>query len=184
MRASRIAARIFIVACVALSVLVMPAGAHGGPASIAVIGTPDANDPSIVVYRARLTYTEDDHPAEGATVVFQAEGSGSNALFAPIQMTEVDEGEYEVTETFPGPGTYNVTVSSADPPATFEDTYTVPASETTSTTYGCGGEDAAALDGCALGDDDPTISWPIVIGMLVFLAFIGTMIFVAVRRRR
>jgi len=162
--------------------LAAPASAHGETGVIAAEITPDADDPTSVTVTARVTYENDGEPVEDeARVTYQATGDGPNALFPSEDMRRVDAGEYELRTTFPGEGSYSLSVLSEDPTAAFETTYTVQA-QTTTTTNGSTTTTTTEADG---GDDDGvTLSWPVVVGILLFLAAVGGVVIVAVRQRR
>ena len=177
--------RIILGLVVAVAMLVaVPARAHDETGTFAFEATPDASDPATVDFRARLTYDNDGHPAEGATVVLQAAGNGSNASFAPVTMTEVDPGEYEATTTFPGPGTYDVSISGQNPIATYTTSYTVEAQGTTTTTGPTTTTATSSNDDDGEDDDDSTIPWAVVIVVALVAAAVAGAIVLAMRRRR
>ena len=176
-----------VVGLVAVGLTAAPAAAHGEAGTFAFEATPDESDPATVEFRVRLTYDSDGHPAEGAEVVLQASGSGQNALFSPVTMDEVDAGEYEATTTFPGPGTYDVSVSSEDPVATLAASYTVEAQADTTTTTSSetsGTTTTTAASDEDDDDDDSTIPWAVVIVVLVVVAAVAGALVLAMRRRR
>jgi len=184
---ARVSHRLVAVAALAgalMAVATAPAGAHGPTGTFAVEATPDADDPASITYRARLTYDNDGDPVEGTEVIFQAAGSGPNAPFAPENMTETDPGVYELTETFPGPGAYTVTIASTTPTASFETTATIEAQATPTTTTNGDRSTTTGSSDDDDDDDDTTIPWlGIAIAVVVVVAVVGAVL-VARRRRR
>jgi hypothetical protein len=114
-----------------------PAFAHDEVGVLAgeyVAEPPDAPEGT---YRVRLTYQNDGHPAEGATVTMTAsDGAGSSV--GPLPMNAVDLGEYEAAVTFPHAGSWTVSVVAEAPAATLEQPLTIaeppPSTTTTSAT--------------------------------------------------
>jgi YtkA-like len=112
-----------------------------------VAESPDAPDGT---YRVRLTFANDGHPAEGATVTLTA-ADGAGATIPPTPMSPVDAGEYEAALAFPNPGAWTVTVVATAPAATFTQPLTITEPEPSSTTSNTQVQTAPIGDA---GDDD------------------------------
>lgn len=173
----------FLVLMLALALVVSAvgvAGAHGDVGEIAAEVTEDADDPTDLTIRARIVYTDDGHPVEDdAVVTFVVGGELEDVAHASGEMTRVGEGEYEAGASVPDPGTYRVTVASENPEARFEALHTVEAAPVTTTTDPA--DDGDTDDG---DDDDVTLSWPVVVAIVVFLGLVAGIVLVAVRQRR
>jgi hypothetical protein len=101
-----------------------PALAHDDQGVLAGEYVADPADAPSGTYRVRLTFLNDGHPAEGATVTMTAvAGAGGTVPATP--MSPVDVGEYETAVAFPNPGVWTVTVVADAPAATFEQAVTI-----------------------------------------------------------
>ncbi|MGH9024733.1 MAG: hypothetical protein ACRDWD_01245 [Acidimicrobiia bacterium] len=169
---------LLVSAVLALSV---PAAAHDDQGVLAgeyVANPPDAPEGN---YRVRLTFQNDGHPAEGATVTMSA-ADGTGGVIAPTPMSAVDAGEYEAAVSFPNPGAWTVTVVASSPAATFEQALTIaepPASTTTSTTK----VDTRPIDASDSSGDGGGIGAGLWIGIVATLIAAAVVAFVLWRRR-
>jgi hypothetical protein len=153
-----------------------PAGAHGDFGEIAAEITPDADDPTEITIRARITYTDDGHPVEDdAIVTYLITPDDPLADAQGGEMPRVSEGQYEVGVKLNGPGSYGVSISSENPGALHEAVYSYEQAPPTTT---------APDTDSAMRDDDVALSWPVVVAIAAFLALVGSVVFLAVRRRR
>lgn len=111
----------FFVALVGVSALAAPAWAHGGPGKLVVVSTEPQADGTSVKVTVQLNFAEDGDPAADATVtvVGELQGGGSSPAFTPVTLTAAGpEGQYAGVVPIPGPGTWNLRVTSVEPPAT------------------------------------------------------------------
>jgi hypothetical protein len=160
-----------------------PALAHDDQGVLVGEYVADPADAPEGTYRVRLTYSNDGHPAEGATVTLTA-ADGTGGVIAATPMSPVDVGEYEAAVSFPNPGVWTVTVVAQAPAATFEQAVTIaepePSSTTTTTTAGTD-LDAEAIAG---SDDDGGSSTGLVIGVVVAVLVVAAAAAVVIWRRR
>jgi hypothetical protein len=131
-------------------------------------------------FRVRLTYQNDGHPAEGATVTMTA-SDGTGGVVGPLPMHAVDVGEYEAAVAFPHAGTWTVSVVAEAPAATLEQPLTIAAPPSTTTTSATKVQTDPIGDP---GDDDggglDAWLWIGVVGVLVAAVVAGVVIW---RRR-
>ena len=140
--------RILCVAIAVAAVLfvpVSPAAAHEGSGTIAVEEADPAAD-AAVRYVVRLTWNNDGHPAAADLTTITAVPVGADGTArTPVTLEPVDDdGRFEGTIEFPGPGAWPVRFTSIAPPATLEvpqqvappATTTTMSGEATSTTAG------------------------------------------------
>ena len=110
-----------VAALVGMSALAGPAWAHGGAGTLEVVSTEPQADGTSVKVTVQLSFTKDGHPADDATVtvVGELQGGGSAPEFTPVTLTASGpEGQYAGVVPIPGPGTWNLRVTSVEPPAT------------------------------------------------------------------
>ena len=110
----------FLVSLVGTSALAGPAWAHGGPGKLEVVATEPQADGTSVKVTVQLNFAEDGDPAADATVtvVGELEG-GASADFTPVTLAASGpEGQYSGVVPIPAPGTWNLRVTSVEPPAT------------------------------------------------------------------
>jgi hypothetical protein len=117
-----------------LAALGAPAGAHGAEGTMGIEVTPGTGSLTARV-RVLLEYANDRDLAPGATVVAAARGPGGQTV-GPVPLADRGRGLYEGTLTMPVAGTWNVTVSAANPTATAQADVVIAATPTTSTTAG------------------------------------------------
>jgi len=111
----------FLVALVGAGALAGPASAHGGPGKLVVVSTEPQADGTSVKVTVQLNFAEDGDPAADATVtvVGELDGGGAAPEFTPVTLTASGpEGQYAGVVPIPGPGTWNLRVTSVEPPAT------------------------------------------------------------------
>jgi len=119
-RAAAVAAGLLLT-LVGLSALAAPASAHGGGGKLEVVSTEPQADGTSVKVTVQLNFSADGHPAEDATVtvVGELDGGGPAPEFTPVTLTAAGaEGQYAGVVPIPGPGTWNLRVTSVEPPAT------------------------------------------------------------------
>jgi hypothetical protein len=158
-----------------------PAAAHDEVGVLAGEYVADPPASPAGVYRVRLTYENDGHPAEGATVTMTA-SDGAGGAVGPTPMGEVDLGEYEAAMTFPHAGSWTVSVVADAPAATLEQALTItepPPSTTTSTTE----VDTDPIDDSASADDGDGPGAGVWIALVAVLVAAGV-VAVAILRRR
>ncbi len=97
----------------AVLLLAAPAGAHSETGQMTVI-TAEQNGPTTVHVEVGITYTDDGHLAEGATVSVTFAGSGGPSLTAPVRLDHVSGGRYGA-EVELAPGTWEANVASMNP---------------------------------------------------------------------
>ena len=110
-----------LAALVGMSALAGPAWAHGGAGTLEVVSTEPQADGTSVKVTVQLSFTKDGHPADDATVtvVGELQGGGAAPEFTPVTLTASGpEGQYAGVVPIPGPGTWNLRVTSVEPPAT------------------------------------------------------------------
>lgn len=120
-RRAAAAAATCLCALVGLSVLAVPVAAHGGGGTLAVVSTEPQADGTSVKVTVQLNFSSDGHPAEDATVtvVGELEGGGPSPEFTPVTLAAAGpEGQYAGVVRIPAPGTWNLRVTSVEPPAT------------------------------------------------------------------
>jgi len=172
-----------LVALVGMSALAGPAGAHGGAGKLEVVSTEPQADGTSVKVTVQLSFTKDGHPADDATVtvVGELQGGGAAPEFTPVTLTASGpEGQYAGVVPIPGPGTWNLRVTSVEPPATAttqvstaattrtEGSSTAPSTTTAATTTT--EAVASTTDGKDDGGWDPVIMAGIVGGVVGGLA--------------
>lgn len=111
----------FLCALAGLSALAAPVSAHGGGGTLEVVSTEPQADGTSVKVTVQLNFSADGHPAEDATVtvVGELEGGGPAPEFTPVTLTAAGpEGQYAGVVPIPAPGTWNLRVTSVEPPAT------------------------------------------------------------------
>lgn len=111
----------FLVALTGAAALAPAAGAHGGPGTLEVVSTEPQADGTSVKVTVQLAFAKDGHPAADATVtvVGELEGGGAAPAFTPVTLTASGpEGQYSGVVPIPSPGTWNLRVTSVEPPAT------------------------------------------------------------------
>jgi hypothetical protein len=101
-----------------------PAAAHEGDGELALqLADPAAHTaPGTVRYRVLLTFLNDGHPADDATVTVVAEPSGAGAVpIGPLTMAPgAAEGTYEAAVAFPSAGSWTVRFTAVTPAALLE----------------------------------------------------------------
>ena len=110
-----------LVALVGTTALAGPAWAHGGPGKLEVVSTEPQADGTSVKVTVQLNFAEDGDPAADATVtvVGELEGGAGATEFTPVTLAASGpEGQYSGVVPIPGPGTWNLRVTSVEPPAT------------------------------------------------------------------
>lgn len=96
-----------------------PVSAHDGAGAFAVESN-ESTEQGGVRFVVRLTYLDDDHPANDATVTATTMAEDGTTA-TPVPMTSVDDdGRYEVTLPPPGTGTWTVRFTSVSPGANLE----------------------------------------------------------------
>jgi len=111
----------FLVALVGLAAVAGPVAAHGGPGKLVVVSTEPQADGTSVKVTVQLNFAEDGDPAADATVtvVGELDGGGTAPEFTPVTLAAAGpEGQYAGVVPIPGPGTWNLRVTSVEPPAT------------------------------------------------------------------
>ena len=109
-----------------------PALAHGDDVRLEVIEAEPGDGGSSVAYLVALTYVDDGHGIDDATVTATPIRAGSGAE-APVTLTPTGAGGgYEATVAFPAPGNWTVRFDAADPQASVTATHRVPNSTPTS----------------------------------------------------
>ena len=121
---------VLVVAVLSAAVAVPPAVAHDEVGELSVLEAATGTDGS-VRYAVRLTYADDGHPAEDATVTAVAEQPGARSV-GPVSLTETAPGSYAGSLTLTDPGTWTVRFSALSPLATLETTHQVGAGTSTS----------------------------------------------------
>ena len=119
-RAATLAAA-FLVALVGVVAVAGPVAAHGGPGKLVVVSTEPQADGTSVKVTVQLNFAGDGDPAADATVtvVGELDGGGTAPEFTPVTLTASGpEGQYAGVVPIPGPGTWNLRVTSVEPPAT------------------------------------------------------------------
>lgn len=111
------------------------ASAHGGD-GVLEVGEPEPSGDLTYTVPVRVTYEADGHPVEpgdmGALTVDGSSPSGLDWAVEVIPMPGDAPGVYDLELTFPEPGTWQLTVRSAEPPA--EAPLTVEVAEPTAAT--------------------------------------------------
>lgn len=109
-----------------------PAMAHGEDGTLEVVDAVPTVAGDEVTYTVELTYANDGDTVDGAIVSATVRGPGGPQ--EPLAAASIGEGWYAVPIRFPGPGRWTVTFSSAEPVATVEVSYEVPATPPSTTT--------------------------------------------------
>ena len=126
-----------------------PAAAHDGGGTFAVEQTHPTTSPdgaSSIHYIVRLTWDNDGHAAEGATVTATAvDAAGTAQTPATLAPDPSGDGRYSGTVEFPEPGAWTVRFTSIEPTGTLDHAQEVAAAATTTT----GGDDGSADGGGA-----------------------------------
>jgi len=163
-----------------LAAMAAPALGHDDQGVLAGEYVADPADAPEGTYRVRLTYLNDGHPGEGATVTLTA-ADGAGGAIAATPMSPVDVGEYEAAVSFPNPGAWTVTVVADAPAATFEQALTIsePASSTTTSTTKVETEPIAGPD----GDDGGGSSTGLLVGIVAAVLAVAAAAVVIWRRR-
>jgi hypothetical protein len=126
-----------------------PAGAHDGDAVIEVEVHPAGLQ---IHYIAHVTWADDGHPADGATVTATAIGADGTQL-TPVTLAQADsDGRYAGVLEYPSAGSWTVRITSIDPNGTLEQaqevtpppTTTAPANEVTTSPDEATGDDATS----------------------------------------
>jgi hypothetical protein len=140
---------------------VSPAGAHDGDAVFEV----EAHPAGLAIhYIVRVTWADDGHPAEGATVTATAIGADGTQL-TPVPLVQSDsDGRYTGVLEYPSAGTWTLRITSIDPNGTLQQaqevtpppTTTAPPSEVTTGPGDATGSDpeSGETGGFAPADDD------------------------------
>ena len=121
-----------LVAALALAVVLpaTPAGAHDGPAIVDIEAAHPAGGTQ-VHYIVRVTWEDDGHPAEDATVTATAVG-GDGAQLTPVALAPVDsDGRYAGVVEYPAAGSWTVRVTSIKPTGSAEQAQEVAATPVT-----------------------------------------------------
>lgn len=167
-----------------------PVSAHGGEGVLALesfVPAEGAGDPGRWDVAVRLTFVEDGHPVDDATVTVAGE-DGSGAALTPVALTARGDGRFAGVVDLP-PGAWNLRVVSVEPPAQLAlEPVTVPASPATtetsteaSTTSTPTSTTAAPVEVTAEGDDGAAgsdLPWPLLVAVV---ALGGAVLAVAVR---
>ena len=166
-----------------------PAGAHEGDAVLVVEGVHPAGQS--IHYIVRVTWADDGHPAEGATVTATGIAPDGTQL-TPVALAPADEdGRYSGAVEYPAPGAWTVRITSIDPTGTIEQSQEVTATATTASPEGTAGSEdtsgfAPADDGTggsaeggvdgdeqAAGDDGDDSGMPLVLIVVAALVVVG-----------
>ena len=119
-------ALVLAVTFVAVLAAPAPALAHGGDVRFEVIEAEPGDGGSSVAYLVALTYVDDGHGIDDATVTATPIRAGSGAE-APVTLIPTGAGGgYEATVTFPAPGSWTVRFDAAAPQASVTATHRVP----------------------------------------------------------
>jgi hypothetical protein len=126
-----------------------PAGAHEGDAVLVVEGVHPAG--RSIHYIVRVTWADDGHPAEAATVTATGITPDGTQL-TPVALAPADEdGRYSGAVEYPAPGAWTVRITSIDPTGTIEQPQEVTATATTASPEGTAGSEDTS--GFAPADD-------------------------------
>lgn len=118
MRSLSIAAAAIAAGALTLALGAAPATAHEGEAIITVEQTHPAG--LSVHYFVRVTWENDGHPANGATVTATAVRPDGTTL-TPVTLRPLDnDGRYEGAVEFPEPGNWTVRFTAIEPTGTLE----------------------------------------------------------------
>jgi hypothetical protein len=166
-----------------------PAGAHEGDAVLVVEGVHPAG--RSIHYIVRVTWADDGHPAEAATVTATGITPDGTQL-TPVALAPADEdGRYSGAVEYPAPGAWTVRITSIDPTGTIEQPQEVTATATTASPEGTAGSEdtsgfAPADDGTggsaeggvdgdeqAAGDDGDDSGMPLVLIVVAALVVVG-----------
>lgn len=101
-----------------------PAGAHEGDGQLVVESAGGQPDSLALEYTVLLTYLEDGHPVEDASVTAVAEGPAGQSL-GPVAMEPLGGGRYRGTIDFGEEGEWTVRFTSVTPPASIEHPETI-----------------------------------------------------------
>lgn len=93
----------------------LPAGAHGGEAQIELVSMETGAQPMQRNVTVSVTYGDDNHHVDDATVTVGGSSDGGDAL-VPVTLQPMGEGRFSGTVEFPAAGTWNLTVTVVDPP--------------------------------------------------------------------
>ena len=161
-RTARLAAGLIAAVALALGLVLgvvpglggSPAGAHDGDAVI----TLEAHPAGLAIhYIARVTWANDGHPAEGATVTVTAIGADGTQL-TPVPMAQADsDGRYAGVLEYPSAGSWTVRVTSIEPDGTIEQAQDVtppPATTAPESEVTTAPDDGTAGDGDEAGESD------------------------------
>jgi hypothetical protein len=122
-----------------------PAGAHGGEGELEVLAV-DAGRPGRVDVTVRLSYVDDGHHPEEATVTVAGTGP-DGADLTPVTLSRGDgDGVFTGTVEVPVAGAWNLRVTAVEPPATVALPPVLVAGE--------GGDDTPASGDTAASDGD------------------------------
>lgn len=166
-----------------------PAGAHEGDAVLVVEGVHPAG--RSIHYIVRVTWADDGHPAEAATVTATGIAPDGTQL-TPVALAPADEdGRYSGAVEYPAPGAWTVRITSINPTGTIEQPQEVTATATTASPEGSAGSEdtsgfAPADDGTggsaeggvdgdeqAAGDDGDDSGMPLVLIVVAALVVVG-----------
>jgi hypothetical protein len=183
----------FLAPVLGLFVLAGPAAAHGGAGTLEVVSTEPQADGASVKVTVQLSFAKDGHPAEDATVTVVGELAGPDGDaapgFTPVTLTASGpEGQYVGTVPIPGPGTWNLRVTSVEPPATATTQVSVAAVASTGgspTTTAPDGATTTTQASAGSGQDDGSSSMvPALVAGAVGGAVAAGVAGVVLRRRR
>ena len=122
-----------LVMAVAAPVLVGTASAHGDDAIAELVAFTPAADGGSAQVTVRLTFQNDGDPVDDATVTISGDDAAGHTLTPATLDAGAQPGLFEGTLALPGPGTWNLRVTSIEPEASLTFTQTVSAAPTTTT---------------------------------------------------
>ena len=122
-----------LVMAVAAPVLVGTASAHGDDAIAELVAFTPAPDGASAQVTVRLTFQNDGDPVDEATVTISGDDAAGHTLTPATLDPGAQPGLFEGTLALPGPGTWNLRVTSIEPEASLTFTQTVSAAPTSTT---------------------------------------------------
>ncbi|MFI5043570.1 MAG: FixH family protein [Acidimicrobiales bacterium] len=175
-------------------VLVGTASAHGDDATAELVAFTPAPDGASAQVTVRLTFQNDGDPVGEATVTISGDDAAGRTLTPATLDAGSQPGLFEGTLTLPGPGTWNLRVTSIEPEASLAFTQTVDAAPTSTTSVAptttvsavsttTDGSEIVASERAADTSDDEGSSagWIVVVAAAVVL--VAAIAFVVFRRR-
>ncbi len=159
-----------------------PAGAHSETGEMTVI-VAEQTGPSTVRLEVGITFTNDGHLAEEATVSATFAGSGGPSLTAPVTLGHISGGRYG-TEVELASGTWEANIASIDPEASATTTVVVSPDFGTTTTTSPSSTTTTAAPVVETDSSDSGTSWAVPVIVVAVALAVGAAIGVLLAFRK